>query len=194
MTETEAPLSSKPDSKTAWRKRNDAGPHTGVFPSGATLKFIVPNSGLVLLSGKLTGTLRATAVFCAGHPGGNEGYMRDLVNGAVVNPELAEQAIQAIEDGLALRPILVAEMLVDPKVTPEEVAAGDFPEEDIRMLLEFAERRRNVDAAGNQLPIIVARDWLPFRDKPESDAGARNGGPGEHQPRGDVPDADAGPV
>lgn len=188
----QAPL--KPDGKGAWRKRNDAGPHVAVFPSGAVLKFRIPDQGALLRAGRLSQRLRDTALLCAAHPEGAEGYMRDLVVTATVAAEREEKITQAIEDGIALGHELVAEMLVEPSVTPEEVEAGQFPELDVRMLLEFAERRRNVDAAGNELPIIVLREWATFRHEPQGNGSSGDGGASGDEPGDDVPDADKGAV
>lgn len=187
-----APPASKPVSAAGWRKRNDSGPHTATFPSGAVLKFVIPDSGALLRSGRLPENLRETALLCAAHPDGPEGYMSELVTAAIVAGDRAERSAtvtKAISDGMELGHVLIAEMLVEPKVTPEEVARGDFPELDVKMLLEFAERRRNTDALGHKVPVVILAEWARFRDEPLSDLGARDGDAGRHDARGDVPDA-----
>lgn len=187
-------MSTKSDSKTAWKQRNDAGPHTAVFPSGARLTFRVPDDSALLRAGRLRDELRTTAVLVAGHPGGAEGYMADLVTHAMLDAEREQRVVQVIEHGLEIQNELVAEMLVEPKVTAEEVGRGDFPAMDVRMLLEFAERRRDTDAAGNRLPVIMLSDWAGFRDGRNGSAGVAEGGAGGDEPGGDVPDADGGAV
>lgn len=187
----------KPVSAAGWRKRNDAGPHVATFPSGAVLRFVIPDSSSLLRSGRLPDNLRETALLCAAHPDGPEGYMSELVTAAIVAGDRAERSAtvtQAIADGMELGHWLVAEMLVEPKVTAEEVARGDFPELDVKMLLEFAERRRNVDAVGHRVPVVVLAEWARFRDELGGDEGARGGDAGGLDARGDVPDAhdDAG--
>jgi len=194
MTENDTAAPSAPDSKSAWRKRNDAGPHVATFPSGAVLKFRLPDAGTLLKTAGLPQELRETALLAAGHPEGAAGYMQELVAEAIIRPEHASLVSQAIENGLDLEPHLVAEMLVEPKVTAEEVAAGNFPSEDVRMLLEFGERRRNVDAEGVRLPIIVARDWARFRDEQPGPGGAGNGNDAQPDARADVPEPDDGHV
>lgn len=179
----------KPDSKTAWKQRNDRGPHKAVFPSGSTLEFLIADQGMLLRSGKLPDRLRTTALLCAAHPSGADGYMADLVTHATI-AGAKDEILQAVEDGMDLGHILVSEMLVNPKVTPEEVAAGDFPELDIRMLLEFAERRRNTDAAGNRLPILVVEQWATFRAEPNGATGIGDGGTDRLDVPATVPDAD----
>jgi hypothetical protein len=185
----------KPASATAWRKRNDAGPHRAVFPSGVTLKFVIPDQGTLLRAGRLPDALREVALLCAAHPDGAEGYMQDLVMQAIVTQgERSDIVTKAIESGLELGHELVAEMLVEPKVTAEEVRRGDFPELDVRMLLEFAERRRNLDAAGNQLPITVLSEWARFRDGTAGLNGSGDSGTGGLDDRADVSDAHGGEV
>lgn len=187
----------KPVSAAGWRKRNDSGPHRATFPSGAVLEFIIPDSGSLLRSGRLPENLRETALLCAAHPDGPDGYMGELVTAAIIAGERNERSAtvtQAIADGMELRDVLIAEMLVEPKVTPEEVARGDFPELDVKMLLEFAERRRNTDALGHKVPVVILAEWARFRDEPLSDLGAGNGDAGGSDARGDVPDAHDGDV
>lgn len=188
---TKRPRSS---SKQAWKGRSDTGPHTAVFPSGATLTFRIPDQAALLRSGKLPDRLRRTAILCAGHPAGPEGYMADLVMQAMISAERAELVEQAIEDGIRLQNILIAEMLVEPQVTADEVEAGDFPEPDLRMLLEFAERKRDRDAAGNRLPVIMLADWATFRGELQGAGSAGNGGDGGDEHGAAVPDADGDPV
>lgn len=183
-----------PDSREAWRQRNDAGPHTATFPSGAVLRFRIPTSGELLAAGVLPLELRDTVLLSLGHPEGAEGYMQDLVAAAIVDPHRNELVTQAIEHGIALRDHLVAAMLVEPAVTAAEVAGGEYPEEDVKMLLEFAERRRDRDATGARVPVIVARAWARFRDEPAGDDSARDRDGDGRDAGADVPDADGGPV
>ncbi len=167
-----------------------------MFPSGATLTFRIPDSGALLRSGLLPDRLRTTALLCAAHPEGPDGYMADLVMQAVVSAERSELVSRAIEDGMGLANVLVAEMLVKPEVTVEEVASGAFPELDIKMLLDFAERKRNTDAAvpPNRLPITVLSGWATFRDERPGLEGAASGGPGGPADGADVPEPDGAPV
>lgn len=190
MKETAAPSKLKPASKADWKAANDAGPHRAVFPSGAVLEFRIPDQGMLLRAGRLPQRLRETALLCAAHPEGAEGHMRDLVMAATVSTDRDTAISEAIQDGIALGHALVAEMLVKPSVTPEEVEAGLFPEPDVKMLLEFAERRRNIDAAGNRVPVIALHEWGTFRHEPNGNGSAADGGAGGSEPGADVPDAD----
>lgn len=175
-------------SSAAWAKKNDAGPHLAVLPSGTVVKFRIPDSSALLKAGRLPDELREAAIIFTSHPDGTEELMRELVITAALRGPGQDTIASVIKAGQDLTPYLIAEMLVDPTITPEEVAT--LPELDVRMLLEFAERLRNVDAAGNELPITTMDEWATFRRKPGRPRGAANGGADEHEPDGDVPAAD----
>lgn len=183
----------KPTSKEAWAKANDAGPHLAALPTGKVVKFRIPDAGALLRTGGLPEELREVALVCAAHPDGPEGYFTDLALVATRRGDMGEIS-KAIERGLELRRVLVAEMLVEPEITAEEIEQGLFHEFDIEMLVEFAERRRSVDAAGNALPIITLDEWARFRNVPASPTGPEPGGANGHVDPGAVPDADAGDV
>jgi hypothetical protein len=191
---TTAKRSLRPTSKTAWAQANDAGPHLAVLPTKKVVRFRIPDSAALLRSGRLPENLREAAIIFSSHPDGTDELMRELVIAAALRGPGQETLSNMIQAGTDLTPHLIAEMLVEPEVTPEEVASGMFHELDIRMLLEFAERLRNVDAAGNTLPIIVLDEWATFRRQPQSTAGTGAGGDNGAEPAGDVPDPDAGDV
>lgn len=185
----------RPTSKAAWAAANDRGPHLAVLPTGKVVRFQLADSAMLLRSEKLPEQLRIVAQLAAAHSDGAEGYIQDLVQTAIIRGEDASATIAAtIAQGVELSHYLVAEMLVEPEVTPEEVASGMFHELDIRMLLEFAERRRNVDHAGNVLPIMVLdlERWATFRYSSPDTAGTRDGGANGADVPGDVSDTDGG--
>jgi hypothetical protein len=184
----------RPTSKTAWFEANDVGPHLAVLPTKKVVRFRIPDQSALLRSGRLPEQLREVALLIAAHPGGAEGYFEELVQVAMIRGEGQETISRAIALGLDLTHVLVSEMLVEPEVTAEEVASGKIHELDVRMLLEFAERRRSTDAEGNRLPIITLDEWARFRDVPRSPEGAGDGGANGHIAPGTVPDADAGDV
>lgn len=182
----------KPTTKSAWAKSNDAGPHLAVLPSGAVVKFTIPDAGALLRAGRIPTHLREAALIFTSHPDGTDELMRELVVTAALRGPGQDTIANVIEAGRALADVLVAEMLVEPEVTVEEVAGGIFPELDIRMLLEFAERLRNVDADGNQLPITTLDAWAGFRRQPAGTGSTANGDDPGHDDGGTVPDADEG--
>lgn len=158
----------KSDRKAAWAALSDRGPHTAALPSvdadgnHTTVEFIVPGSNALIRAGLLPDRLMDVAVFSAAYPDGAEGYVADLAVSAYRDPSEMPKLAAAVKDGLELSDWLVSHMLVDPVVTPDEVSM--FPPADIAMLLEFAERKRNTDAEGKVLPIVVLEDFARFPD------------------------------
>lgn len=188
------PPTLKPSSKTAWLKANDAGPHLAVLASGTVVKFRIPDSSALLRSGHLPDALRDAAVIFTSHPEGTDELMRELVITAAIRGPGQDTLARMIQAGKDLTPYLISDMLVEPKISPEEIADGLLPDLDVKMLLEFAERRRNVDAAGNELPIITLDAWAIFRREPVREAGARAGGEDGSESAADLPDPDPGDV
>lgn len=173
--------------KSKWREANDAGPHYAVLPSGVDpdgedhsyVRFRILSTGELLRSGDLPEALRDIALMYAEHPEGPEELMRELVVSAAFAEKGREALVRLIRTARDLQPHLVAASLVEPEVTAQEIDSGAFPELDVKMLVELASRRRNVDAAGNRLPIALLDDLVPFRRQPadgESPARGEDGG------------------
>lgn len=186
--------SMKATTKSAWFKANDAGPHWATLPSGAVVKFRIPDAGQLLKSGAIPATLREAAILFSSHPEGSDELMRELVITAALRGPGQDTIAAVVSAGNDLRNILVAAMVMEPDVTPEDVAEGRMPELDARMLLEFAERMRNVDAAGQLLPITTMDEWARFRRQSAGDRSTGDGNGTGDDPGADVPDADAGEV
>lgn len=185
----------KPTTKDAWAKANDTGPHLAALPTGKVVKFRIPDSSTLLRSGRIPKKLRETCLAVAAHPEGYDGYLEDLSRISMHRMGSDAGSIaEVLEEGLQLAHHLIAEMLVEPEVTAEEVEAGIFHRFDIEMLLEFAERRRSVDATGNRLPIITLDEWARFRNVPRGVEGPEPGGENGHVDTGDLSDTDGGAV
>lgn len=194
---TKVPPTVKIASKSAWAHANDRGPHVAVLPTGSAVKFELADLSMLLRAGRVPEHLRIVCQLAVAHADGIEGYFQDLVQTAIIRGGDAQATIAAaIAQGVELSHFLVSEMLVEPKVTPEEVAAGMFHELDVRMLLEFAERRRDTDAEGNKLGIMLLDpdQWARFRNGPDDAAGAANGGASGDAVSPALPDTDAGDV
>jgi hypothetical protein len=161
-----------------------------VLASWAVVKFRIPDAGALLRAGKIPTELREAAIIFTSHPEGTDELMRELVITAALRGPGQDTLANVIASGRELTYYLIAEMLVEPKVLPEEVEAGLLPELDVRMLLEFAERLRNVDAEGNVLPITTMDQWATFRRERQSTGGPGNGGAPEPLTDGAVLDAD----
>ncbi len=176
----------KADGKAAWAARSDRGPHTAQLPSGQEVTFLVPDSNALIRSDRLPDRLMEIALMASAYPDGADGYMADLAVAAFRDEAEIVKVGKAVKDGLELRDWLVAHMLVSPEVTPDEVGSGMFPDADIEMLLEFAERKRCEDAAGVKLPIIVLEKFarFPAAVGDSEDAGV-GGSDGDELPRDD---------
>lgn len=179
-------LPSLPNGKAAWIARSDRGPHSAELPSGQVVRFIVPHSNELIRANRLPDHLIEIALMATAYIDGADGYMGDLAMRALTDPEQMGRVSKAVKEGLELRDWLVATMMVDPPLEPSDVA--DLPEADVKMLLEFAERKRNEDAKGVKLPIIVLEEFDRFRYEP---GGGADDGPGGGDGAG-VPGADTG--
>lgn len=196
-TKVQPNTSPKPASKAEWAAANDRGPHVAVLATGRAVRFQLADLSMLIRAGKLPEELRVSAQLAVAHAEGIEGYIEDLVQLAIVRGGDVQATIAAALGQVdELSHHLVAEMLVEPEVTAEEVAAGMFHELDVRMLLEFAERRRDTDADGTRLPIMLLdpERWARFRDGRGDASGAQSGGAHGQNAPGDVPDADRGDV
>jgi hypothetical protein len=178
--------------KTAWKQTNDAGPHKATLPSGTTVTFQIPNSTALIRADMLPDRLAEIAIMAAAYPDGAEGYLADLGIAAMRDPNEASRLKRALREGIELRDWLIAEMLLEPKLSPAEVASGDYPQPDLDMLIEFAERRRDTDAAGVKLPITVLEELATFRAGENGSADGEAGAAGEGVAAVD-PDGDHGP-
>jgi hypothetical protein len=174
MEEPKQTLPPQPNGKAAWIARSDRGPHTAELPSGQVVRFVVPQSNELIRANKLPDHLTEIALMATAYIDGADGYMGDLAMRAVTDPDQMARVTRAVREGLELRDWLVATMLVEPAIEPDDVR--QLPEADVRMLLEFAERKRNEDAKGVRLPIVVLDEYDRFRDEPSGDTDDGAGG------------------
>jgi hypothetical protein len=134
----------------------------------------VPDSNALIRADMLPDELSDVAIMAAAIEGGADVYFDVLGRAAIRDPAEMPKLKKAIKEGLELKDWLVAHMLVDPKVEPEDVA--ELPEQDVKMLIDFAERRRNTDRDGVRLPIVLLEEYAQFRDGP---SGGTDDGAGE---------------
>lgn len=103
------------------------------------------------------------------NPDGPQGYVEDLASLAIRSNGLDEANLAWIKlsevfpQAAEMKNWLVSHMVVSPPIEPEDVK--ELPKQDVLMLLDFAERRRNTDAAGVVLPIVVLEEFSSFRDE-----------------------------
>ncbi len=161
--------------KAAWAARSDRGPHTATLPSGQQVQFLIPDSNALIRADRLPDELTEIAIMASAYPDGADGYMGDLAVRATTDQAEMSKLKTTIKQGLELREWLVAHMLVEPEIDPEDVAS--LPPGDVSMLLEFAERKRDTDSVGVRLPIVMLEVYARFRDEqpgaPNDDSGGR---------------------
>lgn len=122
-------------SKSAWKKRKQ---HDVVLPSGAEVTIALPDLATLIKSGQVPNELLdvATKVGAGGNAAADE------------SPEKQRELLGQVGEFNAF---LVSQTVVEPKVTKEEVLAGDVPSEDIDLLIQLALRKTDFDAVGKHL-------------------------------------------
>ena len=113
--------------KTSWKK---AAVHEITLPSGTVISIKLPNLALMLKTGNVPNSLIDAAV-------GSQ------------NLDSVEVTREMIESQWDFSAFLVANTVVEPQLTEDEVA--EIPAEDIEMIVEFATRQRDIDAAYNHI-------------------------------------------
>jgi hypothetical protein len=103
--------------------------HRGVFlPSGAIVDIKIPNLALLIKSGTLP---------------------NDLVESALKTQQVDEVTREMIEENWKYTEFILPRMLIQPKITAEDVP--DLDALDIELLTNLAARRTDTDAIGRQL-------------------------------------------
>lgn len=109
--------------KTSWKK---AAVHEITLPSGTVISIKLPNLSLMLKTGQIPNSLIDAAV-------------------ETQNVGATQITREMIESQWDFSAFLVANTVVEPQLTEEEVA--EIPAEDVEMIVEFATRQRDIDAA-----------------------------------------------
>lgn len=132
----------------AWKK---AKRHTVTLPSGVSVEIELPNIQFLLKTGQIPNSLVQIVTKAA-----TDSSFR-------VTPEmLAEQ--------WDYTSFLVAKTVVEPSVTPEEVA--ELPSEDVEMIVDLALRNRDLDALGHHLAGLETQEsFRRFRGLDSGDTG-----------------------
>lgn len=82
----------------------------------------------------------------------------------VTAEQARENALEKSRQVDELNRRLVAFCLVTPKVTAEQLAGEDFPEEDLQMLSGIVSRQLQFDAAGRRIGVEPIETFATFRD------------------------------
>lgn len=134
----------------------ELGIHMVTCPSGALVRIRIPDLSLLLASDSVPGELRQIAMLQISKAIADGG---DADVGKMQMPKIDEELIGRLAD---LHEYLISEMLVEPKVTVDQVAS--IPSEDRDMLTQIAGRQRNVDARGISIGIEPIDRWEVWRD------------------------------
>ena len=136
--------------------------HTITLPSGARVKVRIPDLTLLIAQDAVPEKLRGVA-------------LREVLaamGALTAKPDASEEAAEAaapLFDAEKIRTLaelhffLVSEMLVEPKLTPEQAATGGLPNEDLELLVQIATRERDTDARGVVLGVLPLSRFERFR-------------------------------
>jgi hypothetical protein len=142
--------------KSGWKK---AKTHTVTLPSGVEVGIQIPNLAKLAKGGDLPNDLIQHA---APSP---------EVPGTAPEPLTEEERIKNLSTLAEFQSWLVSIMLVEPKLSPDEVL-DVVPTPDLEVLVELASRRRDMDVVGHHIGgLEVSADFRRFRgiDDGESD-------------------------
>lgn len=135
-------------SKTAWKK---AKTHTVTLPSGVMVEIQIPNLAKMAKGGELPNDLITHAAPAALAPGEEPEKPTD------------EERIKNLSTLAEFQAWLVSTMLIDPKLTPDEVL-DVVPTPDLEVLVELASRRRDMDVVGHHIGgLEVSAEFRKFR-------------------------------
>ena len=133
-----APQTQTPSALEAWR---GAGVHTVTLASNTQVKIKLPNLPALLKGGEIPNPLVEVALNFSGQA-------------PKITPELIASQVDFSR-------FLISKTGVEPAITPDDVAS--LPYEDQEMLMEFATRQRDIDAAGRHMAgVEVADEFSTF--------------------------------
>lgn len=154
QTATRTPQASqrKPGSKDQWAKR---GIHIVTLPSGMVVKIRLPDLTRLLKNDLLPERLRAVAL--------KQAFAEVEPEPASDNGTRDEERYQTAKDMASLLDWLVADMVLEPQLTQEDVET--IPGEDRDMLVSIAQRERDTDHLGVTLGVDPLSRWDTFRSQ-----------------------------
>lgn len=130
-TETDTPAPSRAPQrvtdKSAWGKR---AVHEVTLPSGAIVEIKLPNLGQLIKSGNIPNSLLDSAL--------------EVENAKEVTKDL-------IEKNFEFATYIVPRTVVSPEITEDDVLDGSIPAEDVELIVAFASRRTDMDAANRHI-------------------------------------------
>ncbi len=171
---TSAPSSGWADSAEQWAQRKR---HNVVLPSGQKAVIEIPMLGPLVLGGAVPDDLaelaRTEITHELGLLGAYAGKVAELAKAAEPAHESADgEKAEAPPEGLAeltttfnrlLKWLVSEHVLVEPKLTVEELSDERFPLEDLDWLYGVAMRRVDEDALGRRLGVAPLDAFATFR-------------------------------
>lgn len=135
----------------------DHGTHVAQLYSGAWVKFRFPDLSQLAGAGRVPEALKAIALQRIA--GELKLLLEPGVDLAVDEPASIDEP--KLRENAQLNHWLVSVMLVEPAVTPEQVAG--LPHEDVELLLALATRDRDTDARGVVMGVTPLSRFARFR-------------------------------
>lgn len=160
MTTSTAKNESQPKpigSKTQWAK---LAVHTIQLPSGAWVQIRIPDLTILLLGDAVPEGLRGVAL---------EQVFEDIRSTIAPDTEETkaepdeEERMNALRRLTELQRWLVVQMVIDPKLEPEDL--DKIPSEDLNLLTLIAIRERDRDARGVTIGVDPLSRWELFREE-----------------------------
>jgi len=154
----------------SWKKRG--GPHRITLPSGQrVLARVLGLSQLARLEGLPDDLTDAVVMHVVNleHGGLPAAIGAELSKAGHGDEQAAEKANQYIADFGRLTKHLVAEALVEPALSVDDL--DEVPEEDLEMLMRIVTGRQTFDAAGVRIGVEPLDAWATFCDEHGCDPG-----------------------
>jgi hypothetical protein len=145
---------------TAWKKRG--GPHRITLPSGQrVLARVLGLGSLARLDGLPEDLTDAVVLHVVNlEHGGLPAVIAAELGAVSTDPEVAARVSQRISDFGRLTKHLVAEALVEPKLSIGDLE--QIPEDDLEMLMRIVTGRQTFDAAGVRIGVEPLDAWATF--------------------------------
>lgn len=145
----------------AWKKRG--GPHRITLPSGMRVRArVLGLATLARLEGLPEDLTDAVVLHVANlEAGGLPAVIGVELANQKTDPEAAARLAKHVADFGRLTKHLVAEALVEPAMTVDEL--DEIPDDDLEMLMRIVTGRQAFDAAGIRIGVEPVDAWATFR-------------------------------
>ena len=161
MTTTEHTSARDITSADVWRQK---AIHTITVPSGAVIKIRIPGIAGLLEAGSLPTHLVGLALLDISHPDGAAAGLKEMVDSVIDDDTRVKLAGEIAKLAEYERRLAVA-AIETPKLTYEEAASGDFPEDDLAMVAQIVQRLRVRDAEGVRIGVAPLDRFATFHQE-----------------------------